>query len=101
MEQTASQRKTTKKKSRKITPARQRPPIEPTAIYSRRWAAEAVGVSEITLFRAYDSGNLKGYRVGSRVSHSGQHLIDWMESGGKTGRTMEDVRKERAAALKF
>lgn len=96
MQQAITRRKTTKKKSRKTIKAQARPTIEPTRIYSRPEAADACGVSQITLFRAYDSGHLKAYRQGSRISHSGQHLLDWMESGGRTGRTVEDVRKERA-----
>ena len=28
--------------------------------------------------------------------HSGQHLLDWLEAGGRTGRSAEDVRRERA-----
>lgn len=63
----------------------QRPPVEPNRIYPRKEAAFAVGVATITLIRAYDSGYLKAYRVGRRLLHSGQHLIDWLDAGGKTG----------------
>jgi hypothetical protein len=28
---------------------------------------------------------LKAYRIGRRVIHSGQHLLDWLNNGGKTG----------------
>jgi len=93
MQQVKTRKKTARKKTRTI---KSRPRIEPAAIYNRSEAAEAVGVSQITLFRAYDSGNLKGYRVGARISHSGQQLLDWLEAGGKTGRTVEDVRRESA-----
>jgi hypothetical protein len=60
-------------------------PINPAAIYSRRAAAQVLGRHEITLLRAYRAGHLKAYLQGRYVTHSGQHLIDWLESGGKTG----------------
>jgi hypothetical protein len=94
MQQVAT-RKKARKKSRKITKSKPRPAIEPTRLYDRNEAAHICGVSWPTLFRAYDNGHLKAYRVGARVQHSGQHLLDWLEAGGKTGRTAEDVRREK------
>lgn len=94
MQQATIRKKTSGKKSRRITKAQTPPAIEPGRIYNRKQAALACSVGEITLFRAYDSGNLKAYRVGSRVSHSGQHLLDWLEAGGRTGRTLDDVKRE-------
>lgn len=64
----------------------QRPILDPRRIYPRPEAALATGVAVITLIRAYDSGHLAAYRAGRRVLHSGQHLIDWLEGGGKTSR---------------
>jgi hypothetical protein len=63
-----------------------RPSIEPNRDYPRREAALACGVAPITIIRAYEAGHLKFYRVGRRVIHSGQHLIDWLEAGGKTSK---------------
>ncbi len=72
-------------KGKKATKKRRvRPLIEPLRNYDRAEGAAAVGCSVITLIRAYDGGHLKAYRVGRRLFHSGQHLIDWMEAGGKT-----------------
>jgi len=71
-----------------------RPAIEAGRQYSRREAAYALGVGQITLYRAYDNGHLQAYRIGGRILHSGQHLIDWLEGGGRTGRTAEDVKRE-------
>jgi hypothetical protein len=80
---------TEKKIARKKKPPRKlngiRQPILLTAIYSRPEAAQAVGCSIITLIRAYNAGHLSGYRQGRLVKHSGQHLLDWLESGGRTG----------------
>lgn len=97
MQQATTRKKTLAKRSRKIK-AQDRPIIEPTRNYNRKEAALACAVAEITLFRAYDSERLKAYRVGSRVLHSGQHLLDWLEAGGRTGRTKENVQRELGEA---
>jgi hypothetical protein len=94
MQQVATRKKTTRKKSRKTI--KPKPAIVPGAIYNRYEAADVTGFHWMTLFRAYDNGYLKGYHGGSRVTHSGQHLLDWLEAGGKTGRTAEDVTREQA-----
>lgn len=71
-------------KKRRTSTIIDRPTIEPNRNYTRREAALAVGCSEITLIRAYDAGNLKAYRVGRRIFHSGAHILKWLEDGGKT-----------------
>jgi hypothetical protein len=80
------EQKTQKKRklTRKLTGQRQ--PIDPAAIYNRRDAALVVGCAIITLIRAHNAGHLSGYRVGRYIKHSGRHLLDWFESGGRTGR---------------
>lgn len=65
-----------------------RPTIIPNRNYTRQEAKLACGVSVASLIRAWEAGFLKSYRVGRRVLHSGQHLLDWLEAGGKTGRTL-------------
>jgi len=72
-------------KRKRPNAAKRAVPIVINQIYGRTEAAIAVGCATITLIRAHESGNLKGYRIGRNVRHSGQHLIDWLESGGKTG----------------
>lgn len=62
-----------------------RPPLELNRLYPRSEAALVIGCATITLIRAYEAEHLKGYRVGRYIKHSGQHLIDWLEAGGKTG----------------
>lgn len=71
---------------KKVTPKKfiNRPPIDPSAVYSRREAAYAVGASVQTMIRAWVSGHLKGYTSGNRIKHAGQHLLDWLAAGGKT-----------------
>ncbi len=62
-----------------------RPPVEPSRTYTRREAALALGISVPTIIRAYEAGFLKAFRCGRRVTHSGQQLMDWRETGGQTG----------------
>lgn len=61
-----------------------RPTLDPSRNYTRAEAALAVGVAPISLFRAFDAGHLNAFRVGRRVIHSGQQLLDWLAAGGKT-----------------
>lgn len=79
-----TQRKATVRRVRAKSPQRGLP-IVANQIYERREAAQAARCAVITLVRAYDSGNLGAYRIGRSIKHSGQHLLDWLESGGKTG----------------
>ena len=58
--------------------------IEPDAIYARKESARACRVSEGTIIRAYQSGNLEAYTAGNRIRHTGAHLLDWLQRGGKT-----------------
>jgi excisionase family DNA binding protein len=64
-----------------------RPALNTETLYNRREAALVTNLSRMTLIRAFNSGNLPGYRVGTRVLHSGQQILDWLNSGGKTGWT--------------
>ncbi len=73
----------TRKPRTKKEEARQ--PIELRKNYTRAEAAKVVPCAPITLIRAYYAGHLSAYRVGRNILHSGQHLIDWLEAGGKTG----------------
>lgn len=86
MAELATEQKTAERKRktpRKLNSHRQ--PILPAAIYSRPEAATVAGCAVITLIRAYSAGHLAGYRQGRLIKHSGQHLLDWLEAGGRTG----------------
>lgn len=70
-----------------------RPLLEPLRNYTVPEAARAVGVAAITIWRALESGHLKYYRVGRRViCNGGQHLIPWLEAGGKTNKAQHSDR---------
>ena len=85
------------KKGRRVEKERRRIELVTTSslqvvasqIYGRIEAAKALGVAPITIIRAHEGGHLKAYRVGRRVLHSGQHLLDWLEAGGRTGKRRE------------
>lgn len=85
MTEIITEKKTAAKKTKPRKPDGRRQPILPTAIYSRPQAAAVAGCAVITLIRAYSAGHLIGYRQGRLIKHSGQHLLDWLEAGGKTG----------------
>ncbi len=87
-DQTLTAFQTTKKPLRKPKLATEvnRPAIEPLKNYPRPEAARVVPCAVITLIRAYEAGHLSAYRVGRKILHSGQHLIAWLEAGGRTGR---------------
>ncbi len=76
---------------RKYKPAKKapQPPIKGIEVnrnYREREAAQAANCSNFTIRRARINGHLQFYRVGRIVLHSGQHLLDWLEAGGKTGK---------------
>lgn len=84
MKQVLAFAKSKEARQRKLIEPQLRPTIEPARNYTRSEAAFAVGCAAITLIRAYDAGHLRAYRVGRRILHSGAHLIEWLESGGRT-----------------
>ena len=73
-------------KSRAGQGTKNRPEVLPACNYTVSEAALAAGVSNPTIWRALDGKNLKCFRVGRRVIIGGQHLLDWLDSGGKTTR---------------
>ncbi|HZS10383.1 MAG TPA: hypothetical protein VFD58_36475 [Blastocatellia bacterium] len=92
------------KKRRQKNPISNRPVIEPLREYSIPEAAEARGVSVSTVWRGVflnqkdPTEGLSHHRCGRRVTVSGQQLFDWMAAGGKTGRSVEDLERERRQA---
>jgi hypothetical protein len=78
-------------KRRKYKPA-QKPPqppirgIEANRNYREKEAALASNCSKFTIRRARENDHLKFYRCGRLILYSGQHLLDWLEAGGKTGK---------------
>lgn len=58
----------------------ERPSLQADKIYNRAESALACGVAYLTIVRAKERGELDCFRVGRRVLHSGQHLLDWLVS---------------------
>lgn len=96
-----TKRNTSRKSTKKIPT---RTPIEPTRNFTPEEAAFAAGVAAVTVRRAIDlwqrttAQGLAHYRVGRRIVISGAQIQAWLDAGGKTGRSIEDVRREAEQA---
>lgn len=62
-------------------------PIHATGIYTFTEAAELSKCSYSTIRRAVDSGNLAISRIGNQPRIIGAKLLEWIETGGATGRS--------------
>jgi excisionase family DNA binding protein len=62
-------------------------PIHATGIYTFSEAAELSKCSYSTIRRAVDSGNLAISYIGNQPRIVGAKLLEWIESGGATGRS--------------
>jgi hypothetical protein len=51
----------------------------------RAFWSERLDLSERTLARAFQSGELAGFRVGDRVLHSPSHIEAWLRSKERNG----------------
>lgn len=87
----ATTKKRKPKAARKTSNLSNKPPLTPDRIYNIAEAAQAIGVSKMTLIRARDGGHLAELRAGRNVLHSGQQLLDWLEAGGKTSKKNKDL----------
>lgn len=75
-----------RKSSRKpgCKPKIKRPSLEPNRIYTQAEAGLACGCSKTTIIRARESGNLTTLKVGGKVICTGEALLTWLNTGGKT-----------------
>ena len=58
-------------------------PIISDAVYSRREAAQVTGLSELTLLRADQRGDLTVRRYGRRCLYLGRDILNFLNGGGK------------------
>ena len=89
---TNAKSKTESSKAKKVLRAiRSRPILEHAKNYSVPESCLVTGAGLATIWRAIDlerrrpGEGLKHYRVGRRVIIRGEHLLAWLENGGKTG----------------
>jgi excisionase family DNA binding protein len=62
-------------------------PIHSSGIYTLSEAAELSKCSYSTIRRAIESGNLLVSYIGNQPRIIGAKLLEWIESGGSTGRS--------------
>jgi excisionase family DNA binding protein len=62
-------------------------PIHATAIYTYKDAAALSKCSYVTIWRAVANGKLKATTIGNQPRILGSYLLEWIESGGETGRS--------------
>ncbi|MGE0133116.1 MAG: helix-turn-helix domain-containing protein [Blastocatellales bacterium] len=62
-------------------------PIHTTGVYTLSEAAELTKCSYSTIRRAVESGNLAASSIGNQPRIIGSKLLEWIESGGVTGRS--------------
>ncbi len=78
--------------------------IEPTRNFTPEEAAFAASVAVVTVRRAIalnqvmPNQGLSHYRIGRRIVISGEQIQNWIASGGQTGRSIDDVIREKREA---
>lgn len=73
-----------------------KPEILPGGLYTWNEVALLTGVSARTVQRAAESGRLKVDYIGSEPRIRGAAIFQWLDEGGKTGRSRRDLIKEAA-----
>jgi len=67
-------------------------PIVSDALYSPDEAAGVCGCSYTTINNARNSGNLVAHSIGGKPKFWGRDLRRWVNSGGRTGRSLATMR---------
>lgn len=71
-----------------------KPEIKADALYTYHEVATLAGVSYMTIFRAAEAGYLKADYIGSEPRIRGAAVLQWLEEGGKTGRSKKNLIEE-------
>ena len=64
----------------------------------RAFWADRLGISTVTLIRAFRRGELKGIRIGDRVLHSPEQVEQWLDCRLQRQPAADDVAREQRAA---
>ena len=73
-----------------------KPEIKSGSLYTWNEVALLTGVSARTVQRAAESGRLKVDYIGSEPRVRGAAILQWLDEGGKTGRSRRDLIREAA-----
>jgi excisionase family DNA binding protein len=71
-----------------------KPEIRLGALYNYNQVARLTGVSVRTVKRAIESERLKADYIGSEPRIRGAAILQWLDEGGKTGRSRRDLIEE-------
>lgn len=74
-----------------------KPEVKPDALYTYDEVATLTGVSYSTVKRAVESERLKTYYIGSEPRIRGAAILQWLDEGGRTGRSRQNLIEEAAA----
>lgn len=73
-----------------------KPEIKAGALYTCDEAATITGVSLMTIRRATQNERLKADYIGSEIRIRGAAILQWLDEGGKTGRSKRNLLEEAA-----
>lgn len=73
-----------------------RPEIKPEAFYTWNEVSTLTRVSVRTVQRAAENERLKVHYIGSEPRIRGAAILQWLDEGGKTGRSRKNLIKEAA-----
>jgi excisionase family DNA binding protein len=71
-----------------------KPEIKRDALYTCNEAATLTGTSRSTIQRAVEAERLKADYTGSELRIRGAAILQWLDEGGKTGRSRRDLIRE-------
>jgi len=73
-----------------------KPGIDPTALYTYSEVATLASIGYSTVKRAVENQRLKADYIGSEPRIRGAAILQWLDEGGKTGRSKGDLIREAA-----
>lgn len=73
-----------------------KPEIQRDSLYTYRETADLVGVSLNTIKRAAEAERLKVDYIGSEPRIRGAAIFQWLDEGGRTGRSRQNLIEEAA-----
>lgn len=82
------------KKIRELIELGRKPEIKRDTFYTLNEVATLASVSYSTIRNAIQNGHLKADQIGSEPRILGAAIFQWLEEGGKTGRSKRDLMEE-------
>jgi excisionase family DNA binding protein len=73
-----------------------KPEIKLDAVYTYQEVATLTSVSYDTIYRSVQNGRLKADYIGSEPRIRGAAILQWLDEGGKTGRSKRNLVEEAA-----